>query len=204
MLFKITLTILLIFFFLASCTNPFSVRDPEKPDPKSTTVIYDPAFGPDTVLVNFEKAIENKNLIEYMNVFVSANLNEPHSFIFEPEPYFQNDFIEPWTREDEQTYFDQLTKTKSGDFPKLSLIFKNKPLFTPIIAGSDEDSLQTNSIEYSLQADFGDSSFTYSGVNEFKLFKSQNDQLWYIYYWRDNAINQSYNTSWTYLKTLYK
>jgi len=74
----------------------------------------------------------------------------------------------------------------------------------PLVSGSDNDSLQTNSLQYQLKVDFGDSLITYGGVADFKLFKSQNNQLWYIYYWRDNAINKEYLATWTYLKTRYK
>lgn len=198
------LTISLISFWIIHCTNPFSVREAKPPNSQSGSEFYSDATGPDTVFVNLQKSIKNKNVPEYMDVFVNPDLTEPHAFYFEPERYFQNDFIQPWTLEDEQNYFNQLKNSGTADYPELRLDFKNKPELSAIISGSDNDSLQSNSIEYALYIDYGDSTLVYSGVSEFKLFKSQNNQLWYIYYWRDNAVNQNYNSTWTFLKTKYK
>lgn len=193
-----------VILLLLGCTNPFSVRNAEPPDITSDSEFYSDATHPDTVFSNFKKSIENRNIPAYMNVFISNVFTEPHAFHFEPEQYFQNDFIQKWTREDEQNYFSRLKNAGTGDFPKLNLLFNNKLELRPLVSGSDNDSLQTNSLEYQFEVNFGDSLITYSGVADFKLFKSQNNQLWYIYYWRDNAINKEYQSTWTYLKTQYK
>ena len=191
-----------LILMLNACTNPFSVRDPEKPE--STSEVYSNTDQPEIVFENLIKAVNNKNVTQYVDVFVGNSTEEPHQFKFEPERYFQNDFIGSWTISDEQSYFNQLKNSASVDYPRLNLSFNDDITFTAIIAGSDQDSVQTNSLEYYFQVNTGDTLMNLTGVTEFKLFKSKTDQFWYIYYWRDNAIDENYRSTWTYLKTLYK
>lgn len=201
MLYPKILTMLLC-ITLIHCTNPFSTREPEKPD--SGSQVYDNATEPKIVLENMIMAIKEKNVNEYKKIFVSdgtGNQQGSHTFKFEPEPSLSEYFISKWTQQDEESYFNNLVSTSSGNYPILKLSFNVSDYsFTPIISGSESDSVRTNSMQYVFTVNPGDSTKVYTGNAEFKLFRSEADQFWYIYYWQDNAIDQNYNETWTNLK----
>ncbi|MEJ2054118.1 MAG: hypothetical protein P8X42_09385, partial [Calditrichaceae bacterium] len=127
-----------------------------------------------------------------------------HRFSFEPEPALIENFISRWTTDDEETYFRNLVNSSSGKYPLLDLSFNTTEYsFTPIISGSQNDSVRTGSLTYSFLVNSGDSTAIYTGNLEFKLFRSNADQFWYIYNWQDNAIDQKINQCWTNLKIKY-
>ena len=189
--------IILIIITLAYCTNPFSTREPEKPD--SGNQVYENATEPKIVLDNLIMAIKEKNINEYKKVFASETAG--HSFTFEPEPSLFENFISKWTIQEEESYFSNLVSSSSSNYPILNLSFNvSEYSFPPVVSGSESDSVRTNSMQYVLTVNPGDSTTIYKGNTEFKLFRSQTDQFWYIYHWKDNAIDQNYNETWTNLK----
>lgn len=190
--------IILICITYFHCTNPFTTRDPEKPD--SGSQVYDSATEPKIVLDNLIMAIEEKNVNEYKKIFISNN--SAHIFKFEPEPSLNTEnFFMGWTPQDEESYFNNLVSASSGNFPILNLAFNVSDYsFTPLISGSENDSVRTNSMQYVFTVNPGDSTRVFTGNAEFKLFRSEEDQFWYIYYWQDNAIDQKYIETWTNLK----
>lgn len=180
------------------CTNPFNTREPEKPD--SGKQVYDSTTEPKIVIENMIIAIEEKNVNEYKKVFISESGD--HKYKFEPEPSLNTEnFFMGWTTQDEESYFSNLLSTSSGNYPILNLAFNVSDYsFTPIISGSESDSVQTSNMQYVFTVNPGDSTQVYTGNAEFKLLRSEADQLWYIYYWQDNAIDQNYEETWTNLK----
>lgn len=190
--------VLLPLVILIHCTNPFSTRDPEKPD--SGNQVYENPTQPGIVLDNMIMAIKEKNINEYKKVFAPEGYE--HTFRFEPEPSLSSEnFFSKWSIQDEQSYFNNLVSKSTGTYPKLNLSFNISDYsFTSIISGSESDSVRTNNMQYVLTVDPGDSTTVYTGNTEFKLFRSQTDQFWYIYYWQDNAIDKNYSQTWTNLK----
>ncbi len=187
---------------LLYCTNPFSVRDVEKPGFGSDWVRYAPATSPDSVIYNFQLAIANKNVEEYMRTFVEPMKADAHSFRFIPVPYYINDFPAAWTLDDERNFFTQLVQSDKKDYPKIRLDFLNTVVLTAISPVSVDDSVESNSVQYALQVNYGDSLAVYEGIARFKLYhsKSAPPETWHIYYWQDNAVEQNYDKTWTYLK----
>ena len=144
-------------------------------------------------------AIKEKNVNEYKKIFASETVG--HSFTFEPEPSLIENFVGKWTIQDEESYFTNLVSSSSGNYPILNLSFNvSEYSFTPVVSGSESDSVRTNNMQYILTVNPGDSTIIYKGNTEFKLFRSKIDQFWYIYHWKDNAIDQNYNETWTNLK----
>ncbi|HID37997.1 MAG TPA: hypothetical protein EYP36_00585 [Calditrichaeota bacterium] len=184
------------------CTNPFSVRNVEEPGFGSDWVRYAPATEPDSVLYNFQLAIADKNVEEYMRTLVDPLKADAHSFRFIPVPYYINDFPAVWTLDDERNFFTQLVQSDKKDYPKLRLDFLNPIVLTAITLNSRRDSVESNSVQYALQVDYGDSLAVYEGIVLFKLYQSKSapPETWHIYYWQDNAIKQNYDKTWTYLK----
>lgn len=201
MYYKI-IVVALLFSVLIYCTNPFSTRDPETPDSGSN--VYENTTEPKIVLQNMIMAIQEKNINEYKKVFINADdggTSDEHHFSFEPEPSLSDHFIDQWTVDDEESYFRNLVNISGGNYPLLNLSFNVSAYsFTPIIIGSQNDSVRTSNMKYTFTVNSGDSIFVYTGNSEFKLYRSDADNFWYIYYWRDNAINQNYNETWTSLK----
>jgi len=199
---KLTYSFLISTLILIYCTNPFSVRNVEEPGFGSDWVRYAPATSPDSVLYNFRLAIANKNVEEYMRTFVDPLKADAHFFRFVPVPYYINDFPSAWTLDDERNFFTQLVQSDKKDYPKLRLDFLTPVVLTAISPVSVDDSVESNSVRYALQVDFGDSLAVYEGIARFKLYhsKSAPPETWHIYYWQDNAIEQYYNKTWTYLK----
>ncbi len=215
MLQRVTKTIVpgLILSLLA-CTNPFTTREgqvetPENISPGGSST-YDPAVNPEVVFVNLKKAIAEKNVDEYMRCFVQATQPvPPHRFQFIPEQHFINEFEkQPWTLSDEQNYFIQLSRSQKGIYPKmqLQLAAGGEISLNPITPTSVNDSLETNSVPYTLTITYSsDSTAVYSGNLQFRLFRSKTPpEIWYIYYWLDNAVNKNYDQTWTALKLYYR
>ncbi len=207
--------ILCIFvLWLSACTNPFTTRENQVEKPVQGTpgngTVYDPAVNADIVFVNLKKAIREKNIDEYMKCFVpEAQSGQTHLFEFVPEQHFINEFNkQPWTLNDERNYFIQLSQSQKNTYPKLDLSLNaGQPItLNPITPTSVNDSLETGSVKYQLTILYSaDSVKIYSGVLQFRLFKSVTPpEIWYIYYWQDNAINKEYNKSWTALKLFYR
>ncbi|MBN1407437.1 MAG: hypothetical protein JW956_06600, partial [Calditrichaceae bacterium] len=152
---KYLLFIMLLFTY---CTNPFSTRDPEKPD--SGSEVYDNTTQPEIVMENLIKAIQEKKVNEYKKVFASETLG--HTFTFEPEPSLVENFINNWTIQEEESYFNNLVSSSSGNYPIINLSFNVVEYsFLPVEPGSESDSVRTNSMQYILTINPGDSTTIY-------------------------------------------
>ena len=199
---------------LLACTNPFTTRQDQVEKPGTSLPgqngVYDPAVTPELVFVNLKKSLQDKNVAEYMKCFVPRTLlGQPHGFLFIPEQHFANEFArQPWTLNDEENYFIQLVQSQKSGYPKIDLSLGDggEIALNPITPTSVNDSLETGSIKYNLKIAYSlDSSKTYSGLLQFRLFRSTTPpEVWYIYYWQDNAINKNYDGTWTNLKLYYR
>ncbi len=193
---------LVVLVLLLACTNPFSTRDPETPQRENSGSVYDQAVDPEIVLVNFSRALEQKNVDQYMQCFPPRGGESPHPFTFRPEPYFVNEFVDHWTLSEELNFFNQLVSAERSTYPRIRFNFLDSLSLRPITPTAVNDSVETNSLQYQLEVTVSpDSSAVYKGTAVFKLYREeQAPELWHIYYWQDNAINQAYTSTWTYLK----
>ncbi|MBD3224835.1 MAG: hypothetical protein GF313_08905 [Caldithrix sp.] len=191
----------ILLLLVISCTNPFATRSPEEPE-NTDNAIYDQAIDPEITITNFSRAIEQKNLFQYMQCFVPTDQQEIHQFTYRPEPFYENDFVNRWTLDDERNFFVQLTGSGNQNYPRMRFSFLDTLSLRPINPTAVDDSVETQSMNYELEIDFSaDSSTTFRGTSIFRLFRSnQAPELWHIYYWQDNAINENFQSTWTFLK----
>jgi hypothetical protein len=196
--FTIYITIILI--GLSACTNPFKLREPEEPDQLGT--VYYPNTSPEITLQNFIQSTEEKQPTEYIKLFATSSTGR--NFLFEPDPYLKNEYIDNWSVTEEEEFFTQLMSSDNKNYPKINLEFTpSQPVFQPIVQGSLQDSVQTD-LTYSLKITTISAENIYRGFAKFKLFKNEkNDNNWYIYYWRDIAEENGGELSWSSLKLKY-
>lgn len=187
---------IILIVLCAGCTNPFSTRDPEKPVQDENTSVFVSPIEKEFVMENFKHAIEQQNLEEYMNCFIQNDENSKHNFHFEPDPYLKNDFITGWALDDERNFFNQL----KSQFSRIYFSFDTLFQYSDITVGV-QDSVETDRRGYVLTLVEKDSVSEYRGQARFKLYRATSTtDLWYIYYWQDNAVNNEYTKSWSYLK----
>ena len=183
-------------FFLYTCTNPFSTRNPEQPE--ASGLYYEANDKPETVLENFLKSHQDKNSGKYAELFSQSD-NKP--FRFNPDPLLISQYGNTWTFTEEQEYFNKLIATDKQGYPKIYTSFNSTPVFTGIRQPSPVDSVISNILDYTVQVNYGDTVSTYFGSCFFKLYMDpQPPNYWSIYYWQDNARDSKAEESWSYLK----
>jgi hypothetical protein len=194
--------ILWVILLVSACTNPFSTRDPEEPSGTASTEIYEPALEPYIVIKNFSRSIEQKNITKYMENFQDETVDPTHIFRFIPEKYYLEEFTRSWTLMDEYDYFNALIHSGTNDFPHIKFEFADSALtLSPINVSASDDSLVSNNFKYRLVVEYPDHTDEYSATMILRLAKSKiSPEYWHIYYWRDYAIENNYDQTWTYLK----
>jgi len=195
--YYISFFLILVSFFIFSCTNPFNTRDIEGPEIGDNTAIYDPPVSSNIVLSNFRYAIIQENISNYMNCFVDPALAYNFVFKFVPDPSVETDKFRFWTLYDEESYLNTVFKQSTN----LSLEFFDEITFTNI--SQSPDSVQTNSFRYELRVDFEEEDAVFIGIARMKLIKNVN-ALWHIYYWEDTKDNDLDSKSWSHLKATFK
>ena len=98
------------FFWITSCTNPFSNRldQVEKPEGEGLG-IFDEATTPEAVLINFRRAIENNNTVEYMKVFSDPSQFPSQPYYFYGDAYFDAQLDNPpWDYGEESIFATNL------------------------------------------------------------------------------------------------
>ena len=196
---KSILTIFVSIILVFSCTNPFTTRDPEQPNPNEGSDIFDQPISYEIVLSNLRYALIQKNLDHYMSCLIDTTMIPAMVYNFIPDQSAQIERFINWGLSDEQNYLRNVfTNSKT-----LSFEFVDKNITYNSITTS-EDSVQTSLFRYTLQVMF-DTLATYNGKARMKLVKNANS-LWAIYFWedqRDDTITNNRNT-WSTLKALYK
>jgi len=193
--------IVLIVFW--QCTNPFSTRDPEEPDESGNLQGYEDARTPEILLSNFEKALKEKNTVEYVNCFANPVSGHKKTYAFEPDARLVVDFqlFPNWSTRDEESYFLKLTEEERADFPQILFSTLDEPEYRPINLAAPDDSVETNIFRYLLTVVHIDSEKVYSGQMRFRAFQARStDSNWYLYYWSDYANKDDYESTWSFLK----
>jgi hypothetical protein len=184
-----------------TCTNPFSTREPEPPDTTGNIQGFEDARDTDQLLNNFERAIEEKNITEYINCFANPDVGHQKSFRFVPEPGLVDYFLDPWSLRDEENYFRKMTEEQRVDFPRLTFNTLDEPVFQPLNLAAPDDSMETNIFRYQLTVAEVDTQKIYTGQMKLRVFQSRStDSNWYIYHWNDYAIDENFESSWSFLK----
>jgi hypothetical protein len=194
---KIIITCLFMALALSACTNPFNSRDIEDPDIGDNTAIYDPPVSSNIVLSNFQYAITQENISNYMNCFVEPSLAYNFVYRFVPDPGVETDKFRFWSLYDEESYLNTVFKQSAN----ISLEFFDDITYTNI--SQSPDSVQTNSFRYELRIVFEEEDAIFVGTMRMKLIKDMN-ALWHIYYWEDTKSEDLESNSWTNLKATFK
>ncbi len=182
---------------MISCTNPFATRTPEKPDNNDQISVFEPAVTPRILMTNFSRAIEQKNLQEYLAVFQNDE-SSPISYSFEPDENYSELLTNSWKYEDELSYFSKLSQSDRFGYPLLRFHFLDSLVYSPLNPAAADDSAETNFVRYELKIEMSDSVRFVTGQSRFKLLKdNQNLELWLLYLWQDRAINGEPHKSWT-------
>ena len=200
-LFSVLVKILAWAIIFNSCTNPFSTRENkvEKPE-NSGSVIFEEPTTPDNVKINLRRAIENRNLTEYIETLSDPVENPGKSFRFLGETNFI-DQLRGWSYQDESIYFKNLIFPDQKQAPALNFAYVDSVTFTNI--NFSTDSVESNFFTYQLTVKrTQDSTEVYRGQAQLKMFKNQTSELWYIYYWSDQAVGNNIFQTWTYLKII--
>jgi hypothetical protein len=101
--------------FAAGC-GIFETRDPEAPN--QSTSGFRPADVPNDVLFNFQLAIRNHDVDNYIRCF-SDTVASGRPFVFTPSAGNFQDIFRSWSLEDERRYFQNLG-TPTGGTPLIS------------------------------------------------------------------------------------
>jgi len=209
MLIRFLISAILVFLSTA-CTNPFTTRSAqvEPPEVPGSGYSYDPALNYEIVFTNLKKALNQKNIEEYMRCLIPLQQQSLHGFFFDAEPHFKNEFdTRPWLLSDEREYLTQLVNSGKNDFPVIVFSMADSSLsFRPITPASVNDSVETNTVEYQMLIKFNaDSVQLFRGLCRFKLFRlPAPPETWHIYYWQDLSIDNKFNETWTYLKLFFR
>ncbi|GAB4188179.1 MAG: hypothetical protein Kow00108_24900 [Calditrichia bacterium] len=186
-----------VLLFGLSCTNPFSLRDPEAPGGNSNDQRLELQLNPDSLMSKLKLAFLEKNNQLYSDLFASGVIDSVY-FMFKPTAYWTERFVN-WDYTDETIYFDNMVKQKSIGSISIKMASKTEWFtFT-----TSPDSLQAR-YEYHIQIQENNSYSHYRGESIFKIYRA-NDSYYRIYYWEDLVLNdQSSDSTWSALKTRFR
>jgi len=189
-----------IIFFLClliiGCTNPFTTRGIEDPDSNQKSDIYDSPTDHETVFSNLKYALEQQNVVNYMNCFVDTSANAPLPFQFIHDPSIESFGLANWSLFDERNYINKVFQLAT----KITFEYVDSP-------GSQEiansiDLAETRYFRYRLTIEI-DTEQIYTGKARMKLVK--NDlSLWAIHTWEDIRDETENPDTWSKLKSKYR
>lgn len=186
------INLLLGIFFVYGCTDLLSTREDQVEKPQGEGVgIFEEATTPETVLINFRRAIENNNTVEYMKVFA-----DPAQFPSQPYYFFGDANFNaqldnpPWDYSEESVFATHLLT----DDAIASVAFNyvdSLPDVKYTSTGQDSiETVETDFFNYEIiikEKDAVDEK-VYRGQSQIKLFQSQKgSELWYISEWIDES-----------------
>lgn len=178
-------TVSILSVFLASC-DLFQTRDPEEPSQSSSK--FTPPGSPEIVLENFETAVEDANVDNYMRCITDSSTSG-RMFTFLASADFQG-FFGSWNRSDERQYFLRLGKP-SAAFPALTL--------TPTQAADRAADSVIYYLEYTLFFPHGKPGVSQFARGNMQLFVGKDFRgEWSIYRWID--FRTLTDSTWSYLK----
>jgi hypothetical protein len=192
MIIRLIISGILGALLLTFCTNPFTTRQAEEPDELVSDIFIQPTECR-ILKANFSRAIEQKNTVNYMKCFVDSTIDGRYPFTFVPENHYADYFVQTWELSDEENYFNNIVSGENP--PRLKFEYTDTTLteLPPDHAEFD--------FGYNLKVIYNDT-VTYQGKGLFKLFRSDENSCWYIYFWQDYAVDENYELTWTNLKLL--
>ena len=183
-----------------SCTDLFSTRQDQVEKPHGEGVgIFEEATTPENVLINFRRAVENKNSVEYMNVFSDPEEYPSQPFYFYGDANFDAQLDNPpWDYSEEQIFATSLLTDNSI----LSITFNyvdSLPDIRDTSIGNDSlETAETDFFNYNIIIEKNDNTdeVIYLGQSQIKLFhSSKGSELWYISEWIDESIGSTLSLS---------
>ncbi len=190
----------LFIIFLMSCTNPFSTREPKKPElTNNLRPVNSLQNNRDTLLAKLQYAFREKNKNFYIECLADSMLPDVGTeFEFIP----QQDAVPRltgWTLQDEENYFNRLVSSDEIDDIRLQIY----NVQDWVLAGSSQDTMQTR-FSYQIEINFPTRQEIYEGQSIFKILRST-QSLWYIYFWEDLKLQSDQdNGTWSTLKADYR
>ena len=186
----------LILLVICGCTNPFTTRDVEIPDNTKKSDIFDVPTSYETVFSNLKFALEQKNVVNYMNCLVDTSLSAGPDFKFIPDPTIQWNELANWQLEDERNYINKMFK----DAVKISFEYLTDP--DPQLINNSIDIAETRFFIYQIKINL-DSELIFTGKARMRLIK--NDlSLWSVFLWEDFRDDSDNPDTWSELKSRYR
>ena len=185
----------LIFIIFFSCTNPFSTREPEKPDISGGgQPLNDLQTDPDSLISKLRKSFTSKNSTDYQDCLSDPALTGI-VFVFVPESREITRFSN-WSRQDEIFYFNNLINRE--ELNNIEINFDIGKRFQ-----LSADTVETT-LSYTIELQFRTETLNYQGQCILRTLRSP-AALWYIYYWEDLRLSANdQSDSWSTLKADYR
>ncbi len=184
-----------LFFIIWNCTNPFSTRTPEEPDPTGNQQTFNLQTDPDSLLAKLRYAFINQDRTDYEEC-LAYSVQVGTSMVFIPENREFNRMVD-WDLEDEENYFYNLINSK--ELQEINIRFDDQSSWAFISA----DTQQTQ-FSYQIEAQFRTKTEMYQGRSLIKILRSSSS-LWYIFYWEDFKLNsKDQSDTWSTLKANYR
>ena len=192
--------ILSFFLSILACTNPFTTRDAETPDLQENVTTPTRPLAYDEVVYFLQKAINEKNVVNYLNCFLDESFPiPPSSYQFIHDRRIPQESFANWSLEDESSYLNNLINSPGKNPPELLLNFFNTNFTYTPLADNWNDSILVAPFKYELRINYRDTAEVYLGISRIKLIANDKAQ-WAIFYWEDRQDEASNSMSWTYLK----
>jgi hypothetical protein len=192
---KIILSIsVTLILFCMGCGNPFSIRNAEEPVNPSSS--WTPPHSAEEVLTNLIKAIEERNIENYMRCLIDSS-NSNAVFQFDPDPILAVEYasvFSDWNDQKEKAVMNlAFSKVPTDSLSKLVFTEDIKEISTPdSVVFIKKYRLELHHTDVSLPVE-------YEGQVEF-WFTEDRQGWWAIYRWIDNSVSDY--RSWSYLKAV--
>ena len=181
---------------MCGCTNPFSTRSVEAPDNTQESDIFDVPTSFEKVFSNLKFALEQKNVVNYMNCLVDTALSAAPPYRFIPDPTIQRSELANWQLEDERNYVNKLFK----DAVKISFEYLTDP--DPQLISNSIDIAETRFFLYQFKITL-DTEIVFTGKARMRLVKNELS-LWSVYLWEDFRDESDNPDTWSELKARYR
>lgn len=186
--------------FFSGCTDLFSTRENQVEKPKGNGIgIFEEATTPETVLINFGRAVENNNTVEYMKVFSNPEEYPEQPYYFYGPAYFETQLDNPpWDYNEESIFATNLLTDNTISSITFDYV-DSLPDIRYTNTGNDSlETAETDFFKYKItisQKDFLNNRI-FKGQSQIKLFHSRKgSELWYITEWIDEPIDTTASLS---------
>ncbi|HRP02322.1 MAG TPA: hypothetical protein PLE30_06710 [Candidatus Kapabacteria bacterium] len=183
---KFIFILILIIPLLNTSCDIFSTRSPEEPDNSGSTFI--PPTEPAIVIQNFESALRNRHLDNYLKCLNNDNSNINNKYAFIPSQNISTSFPSlfiNWGIEEERRFFNSFKSNIDVDsVPILNWLERKAIIENPDSAVFESD--------YNFYINFSDNNIPkqYNGKLRFVMISNLNG-LWSISKWYDYNLNKS-------------